>query len=155
MTTGIAQNPPAVQVAEGVCYAPTSVFLCRGRIAQKPPIVHGWNVPSAGLCHYEARPFRPSLAPLKTSVKVPAGKNLPIVGRLGAKMENPGSLSDSASGPVDPLDQAARIADIKERLGRCLDELDQMNLWDVGAHLSMAITTLERHSAPAQPSITE
>ena len=61
-------------------------------------------------------------------------------------------LLDAPGVPLDPLDRAARMADLSDRLGLCLEELDRMSLWDVGAHLSMAIDTLERHATSASPS---
>ena len=64
-------------------------------------------------------------------------------------MKNPEILLDTPSAPLDALDRAARMADLADRLGLCLEELDRMSLWDVGAHLSMAIDTLERHATSA------
>jgi len=67
-------------------------------------------------------------------------------------MKNRGLLLETSIEPLDPLDRAARVADLADRLGTCLDELDRLRLWDVGAHLSMAVDTLERHANPVQSS---
>ena len=64
-------------------------------------------------------------------------------------MKKPEILLDAPGEPLDALDRAARMADLSDRLGLCLDELDRMSLWDVGAHLSMAIEALGRHATPA------
>lgn len=43
----------------------------------------------------------------------------------------------------DPLDHAARLAEITDRMRTCLQELDRLQLWKAGAHLTLAIATLE------------
>lgn len=40
------------------------------------------------------------------------------------------------------LDRAGRIAALRSGLEQALDELDRLELWQAGAHLSMAVHTL-------------
>ena len=46
--------------------------------------------------------------------------------------------------PLDPLGRAARVVAVKDTLQTCLDELDRLGLSMTGAHLSMALHTIER-----------
>lgn len=48
-----------------------------------------------------------------------------------------------AAGALDLiLDRAVRIAIVRNGLEQALDELDQLELWQAGAHLSMAVHAL-------------
>jgi hypothetical protein len=40
-------------------------------------------------------------------------------------------------------DRAACLSEVAERLRGCLDELDRLQVWRVGAHVSQAISDLE------------
>jgi len=60
-------------------------------------------------------------------------------------MTMPEPLLESHEGPFDPLGRAVRIAEVADRLESCLNDLDRLDQWEAGAHLSMAIAALERH----------
>jgi len=49
------------------------------------------------------------------------------------------SPADEAGEQLGPLERAARIADIKDRMMACLDELDRLGLRVPGNYLSHAI----------------
>jgi len=44
---------------------------------------------------------------------------------------------------LGPLDRAARIADLKEKLTTCLEEMDRLELLRAGNYLSHAIAILD------------
>ena len=44
---------------------------------------------------------------------------------------------------VDPIDRAARTLTIKSALQSCLEELDKLALWRTGAHVTMALASIE------------
>ncbi len=58
---------------------------------------------------------------------------------MGAKMKKPEILLDAPGVPLDQLDRAARMADLSDRLGLCLEGLDRMSLWGGGARVSMGV----------------
>lgn len=52
-------------------------------------------------------------------------------------------LDADPKGSLNPLDRAARIALVKEKLQSCLEELDGLGLNTTGAHVSMALHAIE------------
>lgn len=50
-----------------------------------------------------------------------------------------------ADGPaaVAGADRTASLSEVAERLRDCLEELDRLQVWRVGAHVSQAISDLE------------
>ena len=44
---------------------------------------------------------------------------------------------------VDPTDRVARTATIKDTLQSCLEQLDNLALWRTGAHVTMALASIE------------
>ena len=42
----------------------------------------------------------------------------------------------------EQLHRRARVADISERIGACLDDLDDLGLWRAGAYLDQALHAL-------------
>ena len=63
-------------------------------------------------------------------------------------IEVPNELSPpgEASGAVSALERAARIADVKDRMASCLEELDRLQLIYAATHLCHAIETIEESS---------
>lgn len=43
----------------------------------------------------------------------------------------------------DPIERVARTVAIKEMLQSCLEALDNLALWQTGAHVTMALTSIE------------
>jgi len=48
-----------------------------------------------------------------------------------------------AAGPMSALERAARIADVKDRMASCLEELDRLQLPYAANHLCHAIEIIE------------
>lgn len=48
-----------------------------------------------------------------------------------------------ASASLDPLDRAARIADVKDKMIACLEELDRLQIVYAANYLSHAIALVE------------
>jgi len=53
------------------------------------------------------------------------------------------SPGGQAAGELSALERGARIADVKERMERCLEELDRLQLVYSANHLCHAIETME------------
>lgn len=51
--------------------------------------------------------------------------------------------SGEAAGDINPLDRAARIADVKDRMLGCLEELDRLQLAYAANYLCHAIELVE------------
>lgn len=51
--------------------------------------------------------------------------------------------SGAAPGPLSALERAARIADIRDKMAGCLEEIDRLGLQYAANHLSHAIAMLD------------
>lgn len=64
------------------------------------------------------------------------------------RIDVPNQPSPPSEAPrsLSALDRAARIADVKERMASCLEELDRLQLVYAANHLCHAIETIEESS---------
>jgi len=53
------------------------------------------------------------------------------------------TLTEQTDVPPDLVDRAARVAEVKIKLQACQQELDELGLWQAGAHLSLALHAME------------
>jgi hypothetical protein len=52
-------------------------------------------------------------------------------------------LTADSAASLNPDERAARIASLREAMQCCVDELDQLGLWQAGGYASMALASID------------